>query len=93
MGVCNLVAVLFWEPRPHMSLGYGLLCLGYCAWVTVLGLLCFCRVCVGPGKECLLLCMCGVSDDRCIGFNFVVACCLLPVWWLHGWVVGGLFVP
>ena len=57
MGVCNLVAGLFWKP----SLGLG------GVWVAY-GLLCVVR-CVFVVEECLL--MSGVSDDRCIGFSFV----------------------
>ena len=38
--------------------------------------------CVFVGKECLLLC--GVSDDRCIGFSFVC--------WLFGGCMVGLLV-
>ena len=34
--------------------------------------------------QCML--MCGVSDDRGIGFDSFS----LAVWWLYGWFVGGV---
>ena len=56
MGVCNLAAVLFWDPvlASDERVAYGLLCLCIARFLFV-------------GKECLLLC--GVSDDRCTGFS------------------------
>ena len=73
MGVCSLVAVLWWA-----------FCLGLeWAWVPCGDTVPVrCGLCVhGDGVPANVY---GASDDWCTGLQ-----CLLAVWWWLGWFVGG----